>query len=262
MGNGLSLRLSQNDGHKLKNKKENQIMKNRKNILTYIIAAFSILVASASSLPAAPAQTYHGIFTGGTFYCGGTPVPVFTVTGNWNVSIDPKTPAQSHAQRLLRRKPSPGVRLQRADAGLVRRRRLRVRRVRRRSDGDARYKMQTPATFSWHVELGGGCPPEHPYNSLTYFRIGEPRRWIERTALMTRSYRKPKTEKEINIMKNRNIQFKPTAGTSHPAAARLLCCSVCLGSRSGNSRGYLCRSKALSRVQSFECASGRVPRAF
>ena len=68
-------------------------MKNRKNILTYVVAALSILVTSASSSPAAPAQTYHGTFTGGTFYCDGNPVPVFTVTGNWNVNIDPKTPA-------------------------------------------------------------------------------------------------------------------------------------------------------------------------
>jgi hypothetical protein len=29
----------------------------------------------------------------------------------------------------------------------------------------------TPATFSWHVELGGGCPPEHPYDSLTFFGL-------------------------------------------------------------------------------------------
>ena len=69
-------------------------MKNRKNILTYIIASLSILVTSASSLPAAPAKTYHGIFTGGSFYCGGDQVVGPVVTGNWNVSIDPKTPAQ------------------------------------------------------------------------------------------------------------------------------------------------------------------------
>lgn len=47
----------------------------------------------ASSSQAAPAQTYHGTLTDGTFFCGGTPVPVFTVTGNWNVSINPNTPA-------------------------------------------------------------------------------------------------------------------------------------------------------------------------
>ena len=31
---------------------------------------------------------------GGTFYCDGNPVPLFTVTGNWNVNINPRTPAQ------------------------------------------------------------------------------------------------------------------------------------------------------------------------
>src|SRR2546430_4560391 len=68
-------------------------MKNRKKILTYIVAALSILVTSASSSQAARAQTYHGTLTGGTFFCGGNPVPVFTATGIWNVSIDPATPA-------------------------------------------------------------------------------------------------------------------------------------------------------------------------
>jgi hypothetical protein len=28
-----------------------------------------------------------------------------------------------------------------------------------------------PAEFSWHADLGGGCPPEHPYNSLTYIGV-------------------------------------------------------------------------------------------
>jgi len=69
-------------------------MKNRKSILTYIVAAVAILVTSASSSQAARAQTYHGTLTGGTFYCDGNPVPLFTVTGNWNVNIDPATPAQ------------------------------------------------------------------------------------------------------------------------------------------------------------------------
>ena len=69
-------------------------MKNRKNILTYMVAALSILVTSASSSQAAPAQTYHGTLTGGTFYCDGTPAAGPIVTGNWNVNIDPKTPAQ------------------------------------------------------------------------------------------------------------------------------------------------------------------------
>jgi hypothetical protein len=54
MRNGLSLRINRNDGHKPKTKKENHIMKSRKNILTYIVAALSILVTSANSSPAAP----------------------------------------------------------------------------------------------------------------------------------------------------------------------------------------------------------------
>ena len=54
MGNGLRLRINGNDGHKPKTKKENHIMKSRKNFLTYIVAALSILVTSANSSPAAP----------------------------------------------------------------------------------------------------------------------------------------------------------------------------------------------------------------
>jgi hypothetical protein len=142
-------------------------MKNRKKILTYVVAAVATLVISASLSQAAPAQAYHGRLTGGTFYCEGNPVPVFTVTGNWNVSIDPATPAQvtlnvfydgSHHlafgyNALMLVSSSGGVYV---FAGF----------------GDAATATLdtsvTPATFSWHVELGGGCPPEHPYDSLTY----------------------------------------------------------------------------------------------
>ena len=53
-GNGLRLRITGNDGHKPKTKKENHIMKSKKNILTSIVAALSILVTSANSSPAAP----------------------------------------------------------------------------------------------------------------------------------------------------------------------------------------------------------------
>ena len=145
-------------------------MKNRKNILTYIVAALSILVTSATSSAAGHAQTYHGTLTGGTFFCDGNPVPVFTVTGNWNVNIDPATPAQvtlnvfydgSHHlafgyNALMLVSSSGGVYV---FAGF----------------GDAATATLdtsvTPATFSWHVELGGGCPPEHPYDSLTYFGL-------------------------------------------------------------------------------------------
>ena len=142
-------------------------MKNRISILTYIVAAVTTLVTWASSSQAVPAQTYHGTLTGGTFYCDGNPVPLFTVTGNWNVNIDPATPAQvtlnvfyngSHHlsfgyNALMLVSSSGGVYV---FSGF----------------GDSATATlnttMTPATFSWHVELGGGCPPEHPYNSLTY----------------------------------------------------------------------------------------------
>jgi len=145
-------------------------MRNRKNIATYVVAALSILVTSAGSSQAAPAQTYHGTLTGGTFYCDGSPVPVFTVTGNWNVNIDPKTPAQvtlnvfydgsQHRafgyNALMLVSYAGGVYV---FAGF----------------GDAATATldtnATPATFSWGVDFGGGCPPEHPYNSLKYFGL-------------------------------------------------------------------------------------------
>ena len=118
-------------------------MKNRKSILTYILAAVAILVTSASSSPATPARTYHGTLTGGTFFCDGNPVPLFTVTGNWNVNIDPRDAGPVHPQRLLRWQPSPVVRVQRADAGLIVRRRLRVLGVGDSANGDARHEYDS-----------------------------------------------------------------------------------------------------------------------
>jgi hypothetical protein len=32
---------------------------------------------------------------------------------------------------------------------------------------------ETPATFSWHVQFGGGCPPARPFNSLTFFGVAD-----------------------------------------------------------------------------------------
>ena len=142
-------------------------MKNRKNILTYIVAALSILVTLASSSLAAPAQTYNGTLTGGTFFCDGTPAAGPIVTGNWNVNIPPKTPAQVVLNvfydgsyhlafaynALMLVSYVDGVYVFSAFGGPV------------TATLDTRVN---PATFSWSAELGGGCPPEHPYNSLTY----------------------------------------------------------------------------------------------
>src|SRR5215470_16369766 len=62
-------------------------------ILTAVILL--VLVTSAGSLPAEPAQTYHGGLTSGTFFCNGEETDFRpTVTGTWNLIIDPQTPAQ------------------------------------------------------------------------------------------------------------------------------------------------------------------------
>jgi hypothetical protein len=147
-------------------------MKNRKNILTCIVAALSILVTSASSSPAAPAQTYHGTLTGGTFYCNGEESADFrpTVTGTWNVNIDPATPAQVTLDvfvngrhdvafgynALMLLSFSDGVYVFSAFGGFA---------------TATLDTTQTPATFSWHVEFGNGCPPARPFNSLTFFGV-------------------------------------------------------------------------------------------
>ena len=30
-----------------------------------------------------------------------------------------------------------------------------------------------PAAFSWHVEFGGGCSAQRPFNSLTFFGLAD-----------------------------------------------------------------------------------------
>jgi hypothetical protein len=145
-------------------------MKNRKNILTYIVAALSILVTSASWSPAAPGQTYHGTLTSGEFFCDITPVPGPTVTGNWNVIIDPMTPAQVslnvfydgghhlafgyNAFMLVWFSEGVYVFSGFGDAVTV-----------------TLDTNESPATFSWQVELSGGCSSQRPYNSLSYLGV-------------------------------------------------------------------------------------------
>src|SRR5437660_12847457 len=138
--------------------------------VTALLLVSSVLFISASSSRSAPAQTYHGTLTGGTFYCDGNPVPLFTVTGNWNVNIDPATPAQvtlnvfyngSHHlsfgyNALMLVSSSGGVYVFAVF-------------------GDAATATldtsASPATFSCHVEVGGGCPSQHPSDSLSYFGL-------------------------------------------------------------------------------------------
>jgi hypothetical protein len=146
-------------------------MKSRKNILTYIVAALSILLISASSSPASPEQTYHGTFTGSTFYCNGEESDFRpTVTGTWNLIIDPQTLAQltlnvfvdgrhdvafgNNALTLLSF--SDGVYVFSAFGGFA------------MATLDTSV---TPARFSWHVEFGGSCPEQNPFISRTFFGV-------------------------------------------------------------------------------------------
>ncbi len=147
-------------------------MKNRNNILTYIVAALSILVTSASSLQAAPAQTYHGTLTGADFFCNGELLvpPPYSVSGLWKVVINTETPAPLSLRVFYDSRRH--LTFRDFDFELV-------------SFVDGVYIFsgfegivivtldtnQTPASFAYHAELGGGCLPERPYDSLTYLGL-------------------------------------------------------------------------------------------
>jgi hypothetical protein len=136
---------------------------------TALLLALSVLVILASSSSGAPAQTYHGTLTGGDFFCDGELLnpPPYSVTGTWNLSIDPATPAQltldvfyngsQHLawgyNALILISYSEGVYVFSGFGGIA---------------TATLDTSVTPATFSWHVELGGGCTTQRPYNSLTF----------------------------------------------------------------------------------------------
>jgi hypothetical protein len=138
------------------------------------ILVLLVLASSASSLSATPAQTYNGTLTGSTFYCNGVENPDYrpTVTGTWNLIVDPQTPAQltlnvfvdgrhdvafgNNALMLISY--VDGVYVFSAFGGFA------------MATLDT---SETPATFSWHVEFGDGCPPERPFNSLTFFGVAD-----------------------------------------------------------------------------------------
>jgi len=139
-------------------------------MFAHIIASL-LFVAAANSFAAADrAQTYSGRLNGGQFYCAGTPVQTPIISGVWTVSIDPHTPAQVTLNvfydglhhlafgynALMLVSYSGGVYI---FSGF----------------GDSATAVLdtnvSPATFSWHVELGDGCPPTHPYDSLTFLGV-------------------------------------------------------------------------------------------
>jgi hypothetical protein len=129
-------------------------------------------------LSASPAQTYHGTLTSGTFLCNGEPSGFGpTVTGTWNLIIDPKTPAQVTLTVFYNG--SLHLALGYNALMLVSRNCDAVGCVYTFSGfGDSVTATLdttvTPARFSWHVQLAGGCPPQRPYNSLTFFGVATP----------------------------------------------------------------------------------------
>jgi hypothetical protein len=180
-GNGLRLRVTENEDHKPKTKKENRIMKNRKNILTYIVAVLSILVVSASSSRGTqalqPPQNYTGSLTHGEFgSCDGQVLnpPAYSVAGTWVLNIDAMTQAQipppANLTMVVFRDGSvylvfPYIELTPVSL----------------QDGIYTYAYgtqvtaalntnTTPATFSWHVEFDDNCTLRS-YESLTYFGL-------------------------------------------------------------------------------------------
>ena len=87
-------------------------MKNRKNILTYIVAALSILVTSASSSlgvpPLLPPQNYTGSLTHGEFVSCDNQIlnpPAYAVAGTWVLNIDmmtqPQVPPPAHLTMVV-----------------------------------------------------------------------------------------------------------------------------------------------------------------
>ena len=137
---------------------------------TFILVLL-VLVTSARSSSASPAQTYHGTITSGTFLCNGEPSGFSPmVTGTWNVSIDPATPAQVTLTVFyngdLHLALGYNALMLVSSAGGV---------YVFTGFGDAATATLdttvAPARFSWHVQLAGGCLAQRPYNSLTFFGV-------------------------------------------------------------------------------------------
>ena len=180
MGNGPRVRVTRDQDHKPKTKKENYIMKNRKNILTHIVAVVALLVTSASSSwgtqPLQPPQNYTGGLTHGDFVsCEGQPLPpAYAVAGTWVLNIDAQTqPLVAPSANLTMVVFRDGYRyitfpqIPLTPVSL--------------EDGIYTYNWAdlatatldtntTPATFAWHVVFDDNCTLRS-YGSLTYFGV-------------------------------------------------------------------------------------------
>ena len=156
-------------------------MKDRKNILTYIVAAIATLVISASSSlgvsPLQPPQNYTGSLTHGEFVsCDGQILdpPAYAVAGTWVLNIDamtqPQVPPPARLTMIVFRDGGiylwfPGIVLTPVSL----------------QDGVYTYTWgtqvtatlntnTTPATFGWHVVFDDNCTLRS-YGSLTYFGV-------------------------------------------------------------------------------------------
>jgi hypothetical protein len=156
-------------------------MKIRKDMLTYIVGALSILVISASSSPGAPplqpAQNYTGMLTHGEFIsCDGQILnpPAYSVGGTWVLNIDEMMQAQvpppAHLTMVVFRDGSNYLLFPHIELTPI-----------SLQDGIYTYTYgtqvtltldtnTTPATFSWHVEFDDNCTLRS-YESLTYFGV-------------------------------------------------------------------------------------------
>jgi len=179
-GNGLRVRVT---GTKTttQNKKENHIMKNRKNILTYIVAAAVTLMVSASSSlgtqPLEGPENYTGSLTHGEFVsCEGQILnpPAYAVDGIWVLHIEsmtePQVPPPADLTMVVFRDGHryltfPHVALTPVSL----------------EEGIYTYNWAdlatatldtntTPATFAWHVVFDDNCTLRS-YGTLTYFGI-------------------------------------------------------------------------------------------
>lgn len=152
-------------------------MKNRKSILTYIVAAVATLVTSANSLLAAQPQVYAGKLTHGEFVsCEGQILnpPAYAVGGAWVLSIDaitqPQVPPPAHLTMVVLRDGSHYLSFPHIELTPV-----------SLQDGIYTYTWETqveatldtnttPATFEWHVVFEDNCTMRS-YGSLTYLGL-------------------------------------------------------------------------------------------
>jgi hypothetical protein len=156
-------------------------MKNRKNMLTYILAAFSVLVISPSSSwgtqPLQGPENYTGSLTHGEFIsCEGQILnpPAYAVGGTWVLHIammrEPQVPPPAHLTMIVFRDGSQYLVFPHVELTPV-----------SLQDGIYTYTFgpqvtatldtnTTPATFAWNVVFDDNCTLRS-YESLTYFGL-------------------------------------------------------------------------------------------